>query len=1281
MLKSIKLLLVGMIASLAVPAFLHVSNIKEANASVGNYSTDAATYYNGITATSGKQLAGQLHDLITSTHQSYTSYDDNGTNGYQKYTDQYYENGSAVSGYIYEFYSGVKWPNGWYPYSKDTRGGYNREHCWCQSNSKNADGKQMWGKDGGGADMHHLRPVETDLNSTRGNHPYGEVSGDRDSHKIYARLGGTTSYHGGYYYDDVYEPLDSKKGDVARILFYTYLHYNSYGVSDVFGGYAYTNGSGSSDYFSTSLLSLTKITSQSTEANALSMLLRWNTADPVDEIEQRRNEQVAIYQGNRNPFIDNSSYADMIWGTAIGITSISKTSVTLTTSGSTTVSAVSSNGGNITWTSSNPSVVTVSPGTASSGSNVTINAVAAGTATITASITISGTTYSKICSVKVNEPRTLSSITLQDKKTEYNVGDEFIMPTVIANYSNSSTEDVSNLATQSGFDSSTAGEKEITISYTEGLLTKTATYTITVSESSGATGAINFGNATGSTSIDAVSVKGDDSLENEWTITTTFSKNNYFGQSSTYSQIGSSNNPAVTITFTTTLSDSADFDITSFSAKFGGFSDTAGTVTLKVGDTTIGTGSLNGTNDVVIENSSTAEGRVLTVTVTGISKGVKAYYISYSYGTGPVELESISLDTENVQTGFTVNDPFDYSGLIVTANYSDGTHETLDSFDVSEPDMSTTGTKTVTVSYTYDEVTKEASYEITVSNAVTLVSITVSNPKTSYNTGDTFVKPTVTATYSDESHADVTDDADFSGYDLTTAGDYTVTVSYTEGSITEETTYDIKVTASSTTTVTLSVAKYATDNNWENDTKYSSMIINSIITATASTGGNTGRYISDGNTWRFYQTSNSTLQISAAEGYVIDSIELTFSTSSNGVLKNGDDTLVSETAYAVNASSITLSVGNSGTGTNGQVRFTNFSITYHSSSTPPVIESISAVANKNFAVGDVITTSDITVTANTGAEITDYTFADENYQFKYSDAASGGALTEKTFTDTITYGDLHCDLTVNVSRTAYVAPSTSNVDYSATNFKTAGVSTKRTEATNGDLNVNGMSMHFTDSYIYTKNSTNYLSFTLVETVCTGSIQNNAAYPRGIKNIDITQTGDDLDIQLSVDGLNNWVDLADAEENTNYYYFNIYRKNQTTTTWINISNIRVVLKGEETPANLANYIMFTDTNGQCEDKFSYAESYFQNLSSEGKITFMTSTDYVLSTASERFRNWASHQGKQIVLEDSVWVIKDVKATPLFGNIENGNETALVAIVAILSGCIVLSYFFLKKRKYN
>ena len=128
--------------------------------------------------------------------------------------------------------------------------------------------------------------------------------------------------------------------------------------------------------------------------------------------------------------------------------------------------------------------------------------------------------------------------------------------------------------------------------------------------------------------INGASVNGDDSAGNNWTITTAGTTS--YTSNTDYYQVGSSSKPATSITFTTTLP--ASKNITAFSAKFGGFSGTAGTITLKVGETTVGSGSLNATNDVTVNASSLpANGSVLTVTVTGISKGVKVYNISCTY--------------------------------------------------------------------------------------------------------------------------------------------------------------------------------------------------------------------------------------------------------------------------------------------------------------------------------------------------------------------------------------------------------------------------------------------------------------------------------------------------------------------------------------------------------------------------------------------------------------------------------------------------------------------------
>lgn len=145
------------------------------------------------------------------------------------------------------------------------------------------------------------------------------------------------------------------------------------------------------------------------------------------------------------------------------------------------------------------------------------------------------------------------------------------------------------------------------------------------------TGIIYFGSAEGSTKVNGTSVTGNDDRGKTWTITTVMTETS-FTQDASYSQIGSGKKPATSITFTTTLSNA--MSVTAFEAKFGGFSGTAGTVTLKVGETTVGTGSLDGTTEVIVPSTTSATSTVLTVTVTGISKGVKAYYISYTVAEG-----------------------------------------------------------------------------------------------------------------------------------------------------------------------------------------------------------------------------------------------------------------------------------------------------------------------------------------------------------------------------------------------------------------------------------------------------------------------------------------------------------------------------------------------------------------------------------------------------------------------------------------------------------------------
>lgn len=129
--------------------------------------------------------------------------------------------------------------------------------------------------------------------------------------------------------------------------------------------------------------------------------------------------------------------------------------------------------------------------------------------------------------------------------------------------------------------------------------------------------------------IDKSLVSANDSEKNSWTVTTTGEAG--FNQTTTYSQVGTSKKPATSITFTTTLPGNAK--VTSISAKFGGFTDTVGTITLKVGETPVGTGKLNAKNDVTVTSTSTAAGNKVTITVTSIAKGVKCYNIQVKYKT------------------------------------------------------------------------------------------------------------------------------------------------------------------------------------------------------------------------------------------------------------------------------------------------------------------------------------------------------------------------------------------------------------------------------------------------------------------------------------------------------------------------------------------------------------------------------------------------------------------------------------------------------------------------
>jgi len=180
-------------------------------------------------------------------------------------------------------------------YSGGSTYGMNREH---------SVPKSWWGNTGSsddaimqfeaGSDLMHLYPSDGDANTAKSYYPLGHVSQatfDNGSCKVGYPANGEG---GGAQF--VFEPSDEYKGDFARTYFYMATCYQDYTWKYQ---YMYLNKSNS-------YLSL--------KPWAYNMLLDWARKDPVSQKEIDRNEVVYKIQGNRNPFIDDPTLMEYIWG-------------------------------------------------------------------------------------------------------------------------------------------------------------------------------------------------------------------------------------------------------------------------------------------------------------------------------------------------------------------------------------------------------------------------------------------------------------------------------------------------------------------------------------------------------------------------------------------------------------------------------------------------------------------------------------------------------------------------------------------------------------------------------------------------------------------------------------------------------------------------------------------------------------------------------------------------------------------------------------------------------
>ncbi len=339
--------------------------------------------------------------------------------------------------------------------------------------------------------------------------------------------------------------------------------------------------------------------------------------------------------------------------------------------------------------------------------------------------------------------------------------------------------------------------------------------------------------------------------------------------------------------------------------------------------------------------------------------------------------------------------------------------------------------------------------------------------------------------------------------------------------------------------------------------------------------------------------------------------------------------------------------------------------------------------SKVFHPGETITKDDIEVKDDLNNVITDFTFSYESkisYSFKYSDAASGGAETNKTFTNSITYSTFTCSVTAKVQRVArqaissvtdeitanaLAATDTSYVDFDGVEDKSdalyAGNSAKDSS---GRIQLRSKN---SDSGIVSTSSGGKVTSVKI-TVGTGTntinvYGKNTAYSSA-SDLYSTSSQGNLVGSLSSTGTINFT--------TSYEYVGI----RSSSGAVYISKVEVTYGSEDTATNVANYIMYEDTNGQCNTKFSVAKGYFEGLSLSQRNVFMASTDYVISTARTRFEAWAKALGKVITHIDGDYVIS---APKLFTLSENNELIIINIIVSSLAISLLGSYLIIRKKK--
>lgn len=167
-------------------------------------------------------------------------------------------------------------------------------------------------------------------------------------------------------------------------------------------------------------------------------------------------------------------------------------------------------------------------------------------------------------------------------------------------------------------------------------------------------------------------------------------------------------------------------------------------------------------------------------------------------GTGEIvdkRLDRIELTTNPTKTKYIKGENFDPTGMVITAYYTDGTHQTVTNYELIDNVNLQTDQNVVRLSYTEDLITRTIAIPIRVTNDLIKLDIITPPTKTTYVAGEDFdaSNMVVQATFEDGSLMEVNNYTLANNYNLVKGQTY-VTVQYTHDGITKSVKQTITVT-------------------------------------------------------------------------------------------------------------------------------------------------------------------------------------------------------------------------------------------------------------------------------------------------------------------------------------------------------------------------------------------------------------------------------------------------------------------------------------------------------